>query len=135
MNKLTRLSRELYHGVTPRALRARYAFITFDLAVISYFIVTTFFEPYELVIVVDFAIGVILLVDFGGRVLAAHDRGAFLVRPASIVDFIVIASLFIPELIGNFAFLRLVRALRLMRTYAVLRQQWWHPQQQQHQPQ
>ena len=122
MNRVTQLSRELYHGVTPRALRARYLFITFDLVVISYFVVTTFIEPYTWVIYVDFAIGVILLGDFGGRALAAHDRGEFLVRPASIVDFIVIASLFVPALIGNFAFLRLVRALRLMRSYAVLRQ-------------
>jgi voltage-gated potassium channel len=53
--------------------------------------------------------------------LADSDRGAFLVKPMTIVDFIVIASLFVPALIGNFVFLRLVRSLRLLRSYVVAR--------------
>ena len=40
----------------------------------------------------------------------------------TIIDFIVIVSLFVPALIGNFAFLRLVRSLRLLRSYIVVRE-------------
>jgi voltage-gated potassium channel len=40
----------------------------------------------------------------------------------SIVDLVVIASLFIPATFGNVAFLRIIRALRLLRSYVVIRQ-------------
>ena len=122
MNRLTNFCREIYYGFTRRAVRARYAFILFDLAVIAYFVITTFLEPYSWIIYADMAIGVILVIDFVGRLLADTHRGAFLVKPMTIIDFIVITSLFVPALVGNFAFLRLVRALRLMRSYAVARQ-------------
>jgi voltage-gated potassium channel len=122
MNELANFCREIYYGDTPRALRARYVFIVFDLLVIGYFVVTSFLEPYEWIIFVDMAIGVILVADFVGRLLADSDRVAFLVKPMTVVDFIVIVSLFVPALIGNFAFLRLVRSLRLMRSYAVARE-------------
>jgi len=122
MNELTKYCREIYYGVTPRALMARYLFLAFDLLVIVYFVVTTFLESYDWIVYTDMAIGVLLVVDFLGRLLASADRGAFLVRPLTIVDFIVIASLFVPALIGSFAFLRLVRSLRLLRSYVVVRQ-------------
>lgn len=114
--------REIYYGLSPRALRAQYLFLGFDLLVISYFVVTTFLEPYDWIITVDIIIGVILLVDFLCRLAAQRDRGAFLVKPMTIIDFIVIVSLFVPALIGNFAFLRLVRSLRLLRSYIVARE-------------
>lgn len=122
MKKLLNLCREIYYGDTPRALRTRYLFIAFDLVVVGYFVVTTFMEPYQWIIYVDMVIGVILTTEFTARLLANPDRGAFLARPMTILDFIVIASLFVPALIGNFTFLRLVRSLRLMRSYAVARQ-------------
>lgn len=122
MKNLTNICREIYYGDTPRALRARYIFIIFDLLIVSYFVVTTFLESYGWIVYVDMAIGVILIVDFLGRLLADSDRGSFLVKPMTILDFIVIASLFMPALIGSFAFLRLVRSLRLMRSYIVARQ-------------
>ena len=40
----------------------------------------------------------------------------------SIIDMVVIMSLFVPMLLGNLAFLRIVRALRLLRTYVVTQQ-------------
>jgi voltage-gated potassium channel len=120
--KLANFCREIYYEGTPRALRTRYLFIVFDVLVVGYFVVTTFLDPYQWVIYADMTIGVILTIDFFGRLLADNDRGAFLVKPMTIVDFIVIASLFVPALIGNFVFLRLIRSLRLLRTYAVARE-------------
>lgn len=122
MNRFSKFCREIYYGMSPRALRAQYLFLALDLLIISYFVITTFLEPDRWIVAVDMAIGVVLVIDFLCRLAAQFDRGAFLVRPLTIVDFIVIASLFVPALIGNFAFLRLVRSLRLMRSYIVVRQ-------------
>jgi len=122
MNRFSKFCREIYYGMSPRALRAQYLFLALDLLIISYFVVTTFLDPDQWIVAVDMAIGVVLVIDFLCRLSAQFDRGAFLVRPMTIVDFVVIASLFVPALIGNFAFLRLVRSLRLMRSYIVVRQ-------------
>ena len=127
MNRLTNQCQELYYGLTPRAVRARSLMLVADVVVISYFVGTTFLPLYGWIIAIDIIIGLMLIADFTGRMIAHADRAAFLFRPLSIVDLIVIASLFVPAMIGNFAFLRVIRALRLLRSYAVshqLRAQW-----------
>jgi len=121
MKTLISFCREMYYGSTKRALRARYLFIAFDLLVIGYFVVTTFLGPRHWIVTADMAIGAMLVVDFLGRLLADRNRGAFLVKPMTVVDFVVIASLFVPAMIGSFAFLRPVRSPRLMRSYTVIR--------------
>ena len=128
MNQFSRKCREIYYGHSMRALRAQYLFLTLDLLIISYFVVTTFLYPYEWIVFVDMAIGIVLVIDFLCRFAAQYDRGAFLVKPMTIIDFIVISSLFVPALVGNFAFLRLVRSLRLLRSYIVVRQLRIHSQ-------
>lgn len=122
MNQFSKSCREIYYGQSLRALRAQYLFLALDLLIISYFVVTTFLYPYDWIVFVDMAIGIVLVIDFLCRFAAQYDRGAFLVRPMTIIDFVVISSLFVPALVGNFAFLRLVRSLRLMRSYIVARQ-------------
>ena len=122
MSRLTSLCQEVYYGLTPRALRARYILVIFDLFIISYFVVVTFIGPHRWIVIADVLIGVLLVADFFGRMMAHSDRGAYLVRPMSLIDLVVIASLFIPAQVGNAAFLRVIRALRLMRSYAVIRQ-------------
>ena len=122
MKTLANFCREIYYGATKRALMARYAFLAFDLLVVGYFVVTTFLPPYDWIIAADMCIGIVLVVDFVGRLIADRHRGSFLVKPMTIVDLVVIASLFIPALVGSFAFLRVVRSLRLMRSYAIVGQ-------------
>jgi voltage-gated potassium channel len=128
VNQFSKKCREIYYGHSLRALRAQYLFLTLDLLIISYFVVTTFLYPYEWIVFVDMAIGIVLVIDFLCRFAAQYDRGAFLVKPMTIIDFIVISSLFVPALVGNFAFLRLVRSLRLLRSYIVVRQLRIHSQ-------
>ena len=75
MSRLTSLCQEIYYGLTPKALRARYTLVVFDLFIISYFVVTTFMRPYDWIIVVDLTIGALLVVDFFARMIAHSDRG------------------------------------------------------------
>ena len=122
MSRLTSLCQEIYYGITPRAVRARYVLLVFDLFIVAYFVVTTFMRPYDWIIAIDVIFGIVLIVDFTGRMIAQPDRGEFLVRPMSLIDLIVIASLLVPATYGNVVFLRVIRALRLLRSYAVIRQ-------------
>ena len=122
MTKLTGLCQELYYGLSPRALRARTLMLLGDVVIICYFVVTTFVPLQGWIIAIDVLIGLVLVVDFLGRMVAHADRVGFLFRPINLVDLLVIVSLFIPALIGNFAFLRVIRALRLLRSYVVSQQ-------------
>lgn len=122
MTTLTGFCRELYYGLTPRALRARTLMLLADVVIIVYFVATTFVPLEGWIIAIDMVIGVVLVADFLGRMLAHADRVGFVVRPISLVDLLVIVSLFVPAMIGNFAFLRVIRALRLLRSYVVSQQ-------------
>jgi len=117
MTKVTALCQELYYGLTPRALRARTIMLAADLVIIVYFVGTTFIPLQGWIVVTDIVIGVVLIVDFLARMVAHSDRIAFVTRPLSLVDLVVIGSLFVPAMVGNFAFLRVIRALRLLRSY------------------
>ena len=116
MSRLTSFCQEIFYGITPRAVRARYVLLFFDLLIITYFVVTTFMLPYDWIVVVDVIFGILLIFDFIGRMIAQPDRGEFLVRPMSLIDLVVIASLLIPATYGSVVFLRVIRALRLLRS-------------------
>jgi voltage-gated potassium channel len=122
MKKLTVLCQELYYGLTPRAVKTRSLLLIADVIIICYFVATTFMPLEGWIIVLDVVIGALLVADFFGRMLAHSDRVSFLFRPLTLVDLLVIVSLFIPAMIGNFAFLRIIRALRLLRSYVVSQQ-------------
>ena len=123
MRDLCGFCREVYYGATPRALRARYILLVLDLVIISYFVVTTFLpSSYEWLIVTDMLFGSALVLDFAGRLIADTDRGAFLLKPMAVIDVVVIVSLLAPVFLGNLAFLRVARVLRLLRSYVVVRQ-------------
>jgi len=122
MKKLTVLCQELYYGLTPRAVKTRSLLLIADVIIICYFIGTTFVPLEGWIMVLDVVIGALLVTDFLGRMLAHSDRVSFLFRPLTLLDLLVIVSLFIPAMIGNFAFLRIIRALRLLRSYVVSQQ-------------
>jgi voltage-gated potassium channel len=122
MNSLKDWCVETYYGTSSRALRARYLLLGVDLLIICYFVTTTFLEFQTWIFVVDAFIGAWLVIEFMGRLVAEDDRFTFLTRPLAVLDVCIILSLFLPATIGNYAFLRVIRALRLTRSYLVTRQ-------------
>jgi voltage-gated potassium channel len=112
--------RELYYGWSPRAVRFRYALLAFDLVVIGFVIVSSFFFGHPVVEALDLIFGILILADFGARLLASRSPLNELVHPLGIADIIVILSFLAPLAGENFAFLRIVRALRLFRSYQLV---------------
>lgn len=113
--------RLLYEGRSGRARRFRLALLVLDLAVVAFFVVTTFVEPRPWILAVDYVLGAVLLVDLAARWWVAPATGEFLTRPIVVVDIAVILSLLAPAFLENLAFLRVLRSLRLMRSYRVLK--------------
>ncbi|MCP5155612.1 MAG: ion transporter [Ectothiorhodospiraceae bacterium] len=113
---------ELYFGRTRRARRFRYVLLAIDLLTVVYFVVTTFLPLEGWVITVDFGIGIFVLLDLAARFVATPARIPFLYRASTLADLLVAATLLAPAVLGSFAFLRVLRAVRLFRSYHVLRE-------------
>lgn len=114
--------KELYFGSTPGAVRFRYALLGFDLLTIVFFIASSMAPQTTAVLAVDLALAAILLGEFAARLSIANRPWLHLIRFQSIADLAVIASLLAPFVLDNLGFLRVVRMLRLLRSYHVLRE-------------
>lgn len=109
--------RELYYGDDRRAAHFRYGLLAIDIALIVFVVASSFFRHVPAVEMVDLMFGVLILLDFGARMWASRTPFRDLVHPVGIADVIVLVSLLAPVLGENFAFLRVARSLRLLRSY------------------
>jgi len=110
----------LYTGRTARSEAFRYGLLGFDLLTVAYFVYDSLTPPVAGLVWVDLAIASVLALDFAARVFIARRRWRYLMDPLTIVDAVVILTLVLPLLIENGAFLRVLRAVRLLRSYRVL---------------
>jgi len=121
-SNLHRSVRLLYNGRSRRAAMFRYGLVAFDVATIIFFLLTVAAEQQRLLMGVNLIIGVLILLDFAARFWIAENRRKMLLRVYTIADLIVIASLFLaPLLTENLAVLRVLRGLRLIHSYRLLR--------------
>jgi voltage-gated potassium channel len=120
--RLKQMLNYLYTGSSQRATNFRYGLIAFDLMTIAFFIVTAPDFPTPFILTVDFIIGLIILADFLARLWIASDKSRMLRQLYTLADILVILTLLLAPFIStNFAFLRVLRALRLLHSYHVLR--------------
>ena len=111
-----------YEGRSRNAARFRYALIAFDLFTIAFFVVTIPMPTTPALLAADIVIGLLILTDFAARLWIAPNRLRTLLKLHSFADLVVIASLLLAPLMAeNLAFLRVLRALRLLHSYQVLR--------------
>jgi voltage-gated potassium channel len=115
----TRL-RHLFYGHRPAAIAFQAGLLVLDIAAIGYFIATSFVVDASWVRVVDLVLGSLLALEFLGRLLAHRQPMAYLDNLSAVLDLVVIASLFVSALGANLGFLRIMRTLRLLRSYNVL---------------
>lgn len=111
----------LYNGVSEQARIFRWGLLAFDILTIVYFVVASFFHHVDDIHVIEEAIGILFLLEFCARIFISKRRIRDILHPVSLADLIVIASLLAPSLAQNYSFLRVVRSLRLLRSYHMLR--------------
>ena len=112
--------RHLFYGHRPPAVAFQAGLLGLDLAALAYFLATTFVADAPWIRVVDLLLGILLLLEFLGRLAAHRHPMHYLDNAAALVDIGVILSLFLSALVGNLAFLRVLRTVRLLRSYNVL---------------
>ncbi|WP_050603637.1 ion channel [Ruegeria sp. 6PALISEP08] len=112
----------LYIGHDPISVWFRYGLIVFDIVSIVFFVATAHFPNGPGVTAASMLIGFLILLDFSARLWIAKDRRKLLRQIYTLADIVVIVSLVLdPFLTGNLAFLRILRALRLIHSYHLLR--------------
>ena len=111
------LFRELYEDFTPRAHRFRYALLVFDVTTVAFIIATSFFARNRMIEILDMIFGLLILSDFLMRFAIERRKLRYFLRFATWADVIALISFLAPIAGEGFGFLRVVRTLRLLRTY------------------
>jgi voltage-gated potassium channel len=112
----------LYEGDGPVARAYGYFLLVFDIAMIAYVIVSSFFVGAVAIEFIDALLGIFIVFDFSARVFLSRNRWRAIFNPSGLADLVVILSLLAPVAGEGFAFLRVVRTLRLLRSYHLLKQ-------------
>jgi voltage-gated potassium channel len=120
MTGLKQRVQDLYEGNSDRAHRFRYGLLAFDLATLLFIILSSFMPRQPLVEGIDVLIGVAVASDFLSRLAICARPGREFLRPTTWADLAAIASFLAPIVGEGAGFLRILRTLRLLRTYQLL---------------
>lgn len=112
--------RHLFYGREPAAAVFQTGLLALDLVALGYFLVTTFIDDAPWIRLADLVLGATLAIEFAARLAAHRHPMRRLDNASALADLVVILSLFLSALVGNLAFLRILRTARLLRSYAVL---------------
>ncbi len=112
----------LYEGGSPRSRAFTYFWLLFDVLMVVYVIVTSFFLGQAVIEVIDICLGIIIAFDFAARLYVSRKPLRTLFSFTGLADLVVILSLLAPVTGEAYAFLRVVRTLRLLRSYHLLKQ-------------
>ena len=114
--------RQFYEARTPAGRRFRYGLVVFDIVTIFYIVGTSFTDHGGIIDIIDPVFGVILLADLAARMAIAQRRWRELLYPSTWADVAAIVSFLAPIVGEGVGFLRVLRTVRLLRTYHLLAQ-------------
>jgi voltage-gated potassium channel len=112
--------RSLYEGDTAEAHRFRYTLLVFDIATVLFIVVTSFLPRSHAFEWIDVVIGLVVLADFIARLAVSRTPWRDLVHPTTLADIAAIISFLAPVVGEGIGFLRILRTVRLLRTYQLL---------------
>ena len=112
--------KRLYEGRTRRAHRFRYALLIFDIVTIVFVIATSFGDRNIWIEVADIAFGLVILADFCARLFICDKPLREFLHPVTWADLASIVSFLAPLAGEAVGFLRVLRTLRLLRSYQLL---------------
>lgn len=119
-SRLRTALRRLYDGNDRTSIAFRWGLLAVDVITIALFIELTFAAERRWMVGVELGLGVLLLADLAARLYISPRPLALLLRPVTLADVIVVISMFAAAYADNLGFLRILRALRLFRSYHIL---------------
>ena len=124
MSDRTGLNRQLfwlYEGTGRASFWFRWALLAFDLMTITYFLWAPFDTRERGHYTIDYVIGAVIALDLAARFYIEKHRHRFFTRWINWADIVVVITMFAPLLVSNFAFLRVLRAVRAVRAFTFIR--------------
>ncbi|MDB5592238.1 potassium channel family protein [Enterovirga sp.] len=113
------LLRELYDGQSDRAYRFRYGLLAFDISTILFVVVSSFIERTAVLTAIDAVVGILVAADFLARFATSRTRWRDFGRLSTWADIVAVVSFLGPIVGEGGGFLRILRTLRLLRSYQV----------------
>ena len=116
LQSLRRAVQRIERGRDPSALRWQ-AFLAFiDLSILAFFILGPYLRSGPSYLIIDYTIAAWVGAELAARALAAPSLRAFFTRPMTWVDIAILATLLFPDVLFNFAFLRVMRIWAIGRS-------------------
>jgi voltage-gated potassium channel len=112
--------RHLYEGSGADASRFRYGLLAFDVTIVAYIIATSVVPRTNVIRAVDVLFGLGILADVCARLAISDNRKREFLRVTTWTDVAAVVSFLAPIAGAAAGFLRIVRMLRLLRTYQML---------------
>jgi voltage-gated potassium channel len=120
VTRFRRWLKSLYEGHSREAHRFRYGLLVFDCVTIVFIVATSFIARHLWVEIVDVVFGLVILADLLARLFISDRRLRELLHPVTWADIASIVS-FLAPLVGEpLGFLRILRTLRVLRSYELL---------------
>jgi len=110
-----------YEGTGRGPYAFRLGLLVFDVLTIGYFLWAPFQDRGNSHPALDYVIGGVIALDLAARFYIAPTKRKFASRIVNWADLIVVITMFAPMFTQNFAFLRLLRAVRIIRAFTLLR--------------
>lgn len=99
-----------------RAFTIQAIFAIVDIAILAFFLLGPYFREGPSYLVIDYTIAVWIGVEMTARAIAAPSLRNWVLRPMTWIDFVVLSTLLIPDVLFNFAFLRVMRLWSIGRS-------------------
>jgi len=112
--------RRLYHGDDRTATRFRWFMLAVDVVTIALFVELTFVTEADWMVALELGLGVVLMADLVARIYIDSRPWAFLFKPLTIADAVVVVSMLAAAFTDNLGFLRILRTLRVLRSHHVI---------------
>lgn len=108
--------RRIARGRDTWALRWQGLLAFIDLAILAFFLLGPYLRDGPSYLIIDYMIAVWVAVELLARSLAAPSVGRFLRMPMTWIDLVILGTLLFPDILFNFAFLRVMRIWAIGRS-------------------
>jgi len=110
----------LFYGKSARSINFNRGLLVLNLLAVFLFLLDPVYHSDVRLRIIEVGFGIAFLLEYLARLWIAERKLGFIFGLINLLDLIIITSLFAPVLLGNFGFMRVVRSLRILRTYRLL---------------
>lgn len=99
-----------------KAFMIQAGFAIVDIAILAFFLLGPYLRNGPSYLVIDYAIAVWICIEMTVRAIAAPSLRNWILRPMTWIDFVILLTLLFPDVLFNFAFLRVMRLWAIGRS-------------------